>query len=285
MKAIKNFICSNWPFLVGLIIYAALAWVYFKNFGKFPISKENEHWGQLGDFIGGLANPFFTLLTVLLFIKSLEQNKNAIELSTEELKLTRKEMLHNKTLQTMTKNALDSQIDIARSESDLNNARSFINNYRVVISELHKRYHTEATGVMSQEKYKLQAEISAQIEMYKHKIEETESLINALYDDLIDRLNIRAGIPNIQNYFHENHEVIIKCMADFSIVLAIITTPDETEKILAFTYKMDKNDTLAEWRQKAKIFGTEQSKKSIELYMKTGYWLESDYKYHSQNND
>lgn len=284
MKAILNKIASSWPFIIGLIIYAVLSYAYFKHFGKYPVSIKNEHWGQLGDFIGGLANPLFTLLTVLLFVKSLEQNKKAIEISTQELILTRNEIVHNKSLQTMTKDALDKQINIAQSESDLNNARSFIINYRVIISELDKKYRTESVGFMTEEKERLCANITSEINMYKHKIEELDSLINHLYDDLVERLNLRAGAPDINNLFYEGYKATVKCMIDHRTVLSYITAPDGTESIMPFLINKNENENLNTWRYNAKLYGIDESKKVIDFHAKTGFWYESDYKLHLSEN-
>ncbi|WP_040392216.1 hypothetical protein [Cellvibrio sp. BR] len=61
----------------------ALTWFsYWLNFGfflKYEISNSQEHWGQLGDFLGGILNPILTFLTILILIQSLSLQKNEIE--------------------------------------------------------------------------------------------------------------------------------------------------------------------------------------------------------------
>lgn len=48
-----------------------------------PFSKDQAVWGQLGDFIGGLLNPIFGFISIILLIQSLklqnESNRKLIE--------------------------------------------------------------------------------------------------------------------------------------------------------------------------------------------------------------
>jgi fumarate reductase subunit C len=64
--------------------------VYALYFGKNGLSSNHEHWGQFGDFIGGIANPiisFFGLVAVLLTV--VLQSKQ-FETTKEELQHTRR---------------------------------------------------------------------------------------------------------------------------------------------------------------------------------------------------
>jgi len=60
-----------------------MAWLaYWYNFGHlldYDVSNSQEHWGLLGDFLGGVLNPIFTFLTILILIKSLSLQKDDIE--------------------------------------------------------------------------------------------------------------------------------------------------------------------------------------------------------------
>jgi len=61
-----------------------IAWLgYWFNFGylyDYKISDNPEHWGWLGDFLGGVLNPILTFLTIVLLVSSLtlqrESNTN-----------------------------------------------------------------------------------------------------------------------------------------------------------------------------------------------------------------
>lgn len=60
-----------------------MAWLaYWYNFGyllNYNVSKSQEHWGLLGDFLGGVLNPILTFLTIVILIKSLSLQKDDIE--------------------------------------------------------------------------------------------------------------------------------------------------------------------------------------------------------------
>lgn len=68
--------------LLALIVLV-LAWLaYWFNFGyvlNYEISTSQEHWGLLGDFLGGVLNPILTFLTIVILIKSLSLQKDDIE--------------------------------------------------------------------------------------------------------------------------------------------------------------------------------------------------------------
>lgn len=69
----------------GYIIAAALliAFVYFVYFMKFsvllgyPVSDDPAAWGQIGDYAGGILNPFLSFISIVLLIKSLSLQHQA----------------------------------------------------------------------------------------------------------------------------------------------------------------------------------------------------------------
>lgn len=64
-----------------LVLYAYIHQFYFTL--NFPLSKDQAVWGQLGDFMGGLLNPIFGFISIILLIQSLklqnESNRKLIE--------------------------------------------------------------------------------------------------------------------------------------------------------------------------------------------------------------
>ncbi len=48
--------------------------------------KDLSKWGQTGDFFGGIINPLVGLTTVILLLRTLKQNQEALDTSKEELK-------------------------------------------------------------------------------------------------------------------------------------------------------------------------------------------------------
>lgn len=54
--------------------------IYFIRFGvvlRMPLSEEQEVWGQLGDFLGGVINPLLSFITILLLLESLKYQNDA----------------------------------------------------------------------------------------------------------------------------------------------------------------------------------------------------------------
>lgn len=77
----------------AVFIVGALG-AYWFHFGMGPgrITNELSRWGQTGDFFGGVLNPVFGFLTVILLLRTLQQTERSLKQSEEELKLSREEM-------------------------------------------------------------------------------------------------------------------------------------------------------------------------------------------------
>lgn len=72
----------------------ASLWAYWTHigFGLDKIGNDLERWGLTGDFFGGVLNPAFGFLTVVLLLRTLQQTERSLKQSEEELKLSREEM-------------------------------------------------------------------------------------------------------------------------------------------------------------------------------------------------
>jgi uncharacterized membrane protein len=87
-----NWIKENWLliFLAIVIAFAAFfSWEFVKfievKFGSFfPEKLDRGDWGVLGDLFGGLLNPFFALLGLLMLLVTLFQNQKELSLSRKE---------------------------------------------------------------------------------------------------------------------------------------------------------------------------------------------------------
>lgn len=102
--------------LIGCIVGTALVFaslVLYIFYDKFGIGYWGtiEKWAQTGDFFGGILNPIFALLSLVLIAftlrqnqKALEQNKDALEINNTELSLSRDELRNSVT-------ALNSQVE------------------------------------------------------------------------------------------------------------------------------------------------------------------------------
>jgi hypothetical protein len=74
---------------IGAAVYAY--WHFF-GYGLDKITDDLGKWGQTGDFFGGVLNPAFGFLTVILLLRTLQQTETSLKQSEEELRLSREEM-------------------------------------------------------------------------------------------------------------------------------------------------------------------------------------------------
>ncbi len=76
-------------FGISAVFFSILAWVtviavYTNTFG-FSVIESHERWGQFGDFIGGVLNPTFGLLSFLALLYTLYYQSKELSLSTKAL--------------------------------------------------------------------------------------------------------------------------------------------------------------------------------------------------------
>lgn len=73
------------PIAIPALSLVVALWVYR---GKFSgaLSDSHEHWGQFGDYLGGLLNPIVGLITLLLLVRTLELQRKELQEQREEIK-------------------------------------------------------------------------------------------------------------------------------------------------------------------------------------------------------
>lgn len=79
------------------VISTAVIFLYIFQFAKEPLSTDNGVWGQFGDYVGGTLNPVFGFLSLVILLYVLRQNERALQMSKEELELTRQELKNSAT--------------------------------------------------------------------------------------------------------------------------------------------------------------------------------------------
>ncbi|HCR9735293.1 TPA: hypothetical protein OPR14_000702 [Citrobacter koseri] len=94
---------------IAAFLIAAVWGLYFYNFGNLShLSGSKEVWGQFGDYVGGVINPLLSFITIILLIKSLNEQQVANKSLIEETK--RQENLENfKKLESRFYNLIDLQ--------------------------------------------------------------------------------------------------------------------------------------------------------------------------------
>lgn len=73
-----------------LLTYFTFRWV-----GDTSFTLDAAVWGALGDFFGGILNPFFSILTIYLLVKSLRLQNQELSDATEQLSQTKKIHAHS----------------------------------------------------------------------------------------------------------------------------------------------------------------------------------------------
>jgi len=83
--------------IFATIIFVFVPCFYVFQFAKMPLSVDNGVWGQFGDYVGGTLNPVFGFLSLVILLSVLRQNERALQMSKEELELTRQELKNSAT--------------------------------------------------------------------------------------------------------------------------------------------------------------------------------------------
>lgn len=99
---------------VGIAIIGS---AYFINFVFTPISSQPTHWGALGDYIGGILNPFIAFLALYALLKIIEIETAALDMAKRELAAT------SAAFQEQNRNdRFFKLLDLVKSSSDVFNA-------------------------------------------------------------------------------------------------------------------------------------------------------------------
>lgn len=68
---------SKHPFYFGVIAIFTLLLAFILNFRKLDISSSVSEWGQFGDYLGGILNPIFGLISVVIISATLQSQVRA----------------------------------------------------------------------------------------------------------------------------------------------------------------------------------------------------------------
>lgn len=153
---------SLWPFVdcINSNGFSECEWYGF--------SSKRDEWGQFGDFVGGLVNPFIGLLTIYLLVttisqqsraldqteialdhanKALEQNASALELTRTEIQIAQSEIKIGREIQRDTEAALKEQINVAREQNNFANYYKHLEEFMIHFREWNSKYSTIQFGI------------------------------------------------------------------------------------------------------------------------------------------
>lgn len=129
--------------ICSVLIFAVVYTVYFYNFnGKLSI--EASEWGQFGDYVGGVLNPFLGLLSFLALLMTIAIQVKSVNLSTQELRLSRSELEMTRTelqrsarAQELSEKALKAQAKSAEMSTRLNAINFLLHYYQQELMQYH----------------------------------------------------------------------------------------------------------------------------------------------------
>ncbi|WP_454722700.1 putative phage abortive infection protein [Delftia acidovorans] len=98
------------PFRFGVVAIGALLGAFAVNFRKADISSAVAEWGQFGDYMGGLLNPLFGLISVVLIAATLRSQTQAAKLQAFEHQFFTLLSLHASVLQSIDRKMKDKTI-------------------------------------------------------------------------------------------------------------------------------------------------------------------------------
>ncbi|WP_420933186.1 hypothetical protein ACOJR9_11925 [Alteromonas sp. A081] len=75
--------------IFGGVSVLVLSYFGLRLYKDIPFTYDASIWGAVGDFFGGILNPFFSILTIYLLVKSLRLQSQELSEATEQLSQTR----------------------------------------------------------------------------------------------------------------------------------------------------------------------------------------------------
>ncbi len=121
----------------GISVLAIILALYAFFFWDQEISSDAADWGVFGDFVGGLANPFLSFLTIVLLamtlilqVRQLKISAYELRLSREELEMSRAELRRSASAQELSEKALRAQASAAAATAQLATISALLDHYR-----------------------------------------------------------------------------------------------------------------------------------------------------------
>lgn len=122
------------PVIAGIALLLAYG-VYFGLVENLPKGGPDS-WGQFGDFLGGLLNPVVGTITIVLLVRTLQQQGKAVEYQRIELVEQRKELkLQREETERSTK-ALSAQNKAIQMQSFEQTFFAWLQSYRQFVNSL-----------------------------------------------------------------------------------------------------------------------------------------------------
>ncbi|GIU26216.1 hypothetical protein [Shewanella sp. MBTL60-007] len=117
VQKLNKDVSFKWLIILLAIVAACLNGLYFINFNGGWGNQAD--FGAFGDFLGGVLNPILGFVTVGLLIWSLKMQLEELSLSRNELALTRQELAETKEEASLSRRAMEAQVNHIENEAKL----------------------------------------------------------------------------------------------------------------------------------------------------------------------
>ena len=122
---------------------------YFYNFHGKLITTTNGEWGTFGDFIGGTLNPFFSFLSFIALLTTINLQRKELKASRKELKASTKQLKRTANAQEMAQKALDKQLQTQSKQQFENTFFSLLDQHNQILEANEEKFRSIYTEVLS----------------------------------------------------------------------------------------------------------------------------------------
>ena len=123
--------------IVAVLTIAVLAvYAIWFNLNGASLSTDPAHWAEFGDYVGGILNPIFGFVTVVMLLHTLLQQQKSLLLSQRELELSREELTLTRYELEDSRKALEGQEQALKIQSDSFLIQNFENRFFNLLSNL-----------------------------------------------------------------------------------------------------------------------------------------------------
>jgi hypothetical protein len=116
--------------VIIVLLIMLLIGSYIDTFRNQPISKDPAHWGQMGDFFGGMLNPILAFASFIALLYT-------IRIQSEELKLTREELRKSSAAQEQSVINQQSQLLLQQNLEEFKHLCEMLNSW-LMVTEKHQ---------------------------------------------------------------------------------------------------------------------------------------------------
>lgn len=139
---------------------------YRLNFSSNLFSSKTAVWGAFGDYIGGVLNPMFGFITIMILLYTVYQQSKELRKSTKALEYQSKEMQHStKALENQSKEMKNSVDALAAQKKEMEEARKVTTEQ---LEHIQKQSHIDTQLKLCQQIYEqIQKELLMPIDLWK----------------------------------------------------------------------------------------------------------------------